>query len=72
VLATDDLAQQQREKIIDLLSYIAQQATKPKQERSKALLPSMILELSGLASGVEALSALYERHLKPLLDGLMN
>ena len=71
VLDTKSLEQAQREEILERLNFIAQQATKPKTERSKILLPTMLLELSGLVSGVEALSALYARHLKPLLDSLV-
>ena len=72
VLSSKTLEQDQREQILERLSFIAQQATKPKPERSKVLLPTKLLELSGLVRGVEALSTLYESHLKPLFDGLVN
>ncbi len=72
VLSAKTLERDQSEQILERLSFIAHEVTKPKAERSKVLLPSMLLELSGLVKGVEALSTLYERHLKPLLDGLVN
>jgi|JI6StandDraft_1071083.scaffolds.fasta_scaffold78623_2 hypothetical protein len=71
VLHTQSVEAEQREAILERVAFIAQQASKPASERSKRMLPSVILEVGTLVSSVEALSALYGRHLKPLLEALL-
>lgn len=67
VIAEPNLPADFKNKVIELLSVIATEATAPKEKRRSFAIRPLLQELATLASGAAGLTVLYDR-LRPLLE----